>query len=252
MLSEEDISAYAGMLILPSFMAHLERSPFRFADQTLANDGVQALRLFYTGEGRYEEYELQPDKHALSLLRHVCPNCHLEHLRFRDEEPRWRWSRSFQNSGPAMSGGAETAAALRIYFDPGRVSLPVESSRSFDPKQCHVSVTRMEINISRNALQHYVATWLDLWDDHSEAVSEKLLPDLDVMAGGFTFHRNKLGGEFTVLNDETLRDLFCYCRLSKTLEELQALVRPDFGSVETSISDEGLHFKLLAVNSETR
>ncbi len=234
-LSEDDISTYAGTLILPSFMAHLERSPFRFAEQS---SGAESICLSYTGEGRFEEYQLHPEKHALPLLQSIFPAGRLEQIHFRNGESLWRWSDDF---GP----DPEAPTMMRLYFWPTHEALPETRFRRFDPKLCHVSVTRMEIWIAAEVVQHYFAEWQQLITN----VTDPALPTLEAIAGGFAFHTKKLGGEFTFQNDDSFRDLFRYCGLTKSLEELSTLVRPQFDSPETSISDEGLRFKLASVHS---
>ncbi len=269
-LTEEDISAYAGTLILPSFMAHLERSPFRFSEQKYGAGGSEPLRLSYTGEGRYEEFFLHPEKHALPLLKSICPNGNLKRIRFRDGEPRWRWSDDFRRSDHGSpcddsesSVGGEDKPLLRVYFDPAHETLPDGLSRRFDPRQCHVSVTRMEIRISEEVIRNYISTWLSLLEHGEGNVAEGTmpesllsttpltasLPEMEAVAGGFQFQSGKLGGEFTLQNDETFRDIFRYCSLAKILEELTPLVRPDLDSPETLVTSEGLRFRLRAVDS---
>lgn len=247
-LSEEEISAYAGTLILPSFMAHLERAPFRFGEQASNVDGLQPLKISYVGEGRYEEFFIHPEKHASPILQSVCPNSDPERIRFRQGETLWRWSSDFWNGRDDKLESAEQQPTLmRIYFESVAQTLPDDIFHRFDPKQCYVSVTRMEIFLSKEVIREYFSAWLNLLENNSYEKRSDVLPEIEAIAGGFVFHGHRLGGEFVLQDNETLRDMFRFCGLAKSLDELSSLVRPDLDAPETEISDDGLRFRLVPV-----
>jgi hypothetical protein len=68
-----DVAAYAASLLLPAYVSHLRLAPLTFASQAPNRDGREPLVLTYVGEGRLEEYRLDPKEHALGLIRLVAP-----------------------------------------------------------------------------------------------------------------------------------------------------------------------------------
>lgn len=233
LITESDVDAYVSTLLLPSYMSHLQRQPFRFGRPRAAADR-QSLLITYHGEGRVEEYEIDAKRHAIGLLKSLCPGIRLEALRIPDAETIWNWSGDYGRD-------ANDSVSMRLYFDPVPQSLPPETVDRFEPARCHVSVSRMEMFIGRPVLERYFAAWID----YLEGTGAGSMPELEAMAGGVRFYGARLGGELSLQDDEMFRDLLRFCGLARSLEEVSGNVRYDMDHAETEIDEDGFRFRLV-------
>ena len=250
-LSEEDISAYAGTLILPSFMAHLERMPFRFAEQASNVDGLQPLKICYVGDGRLEDFFIHPEKHALSMLAAVCHGLDAKQIRVCKNGTIWRWSHHFGGT-PVEENEDIPVSRMRVYFESTPRILPSEISIRFDPRHCYVSVTRKELFLAREVVQGYIAAWFDLFSRNGNEQKTDNPVVVEPIAGGFAFHNNRFGGELVLQDDEIFTDLLRFCGLGKSLEELSSIIRPDLDSPELEINDDGLRIRLAVIKASEK
>lgn len=241
LIEEAEIDAYVSTLLLPPYMSHLRRLPFRFDDQPPNPDGFQPLIVTYTGQGRVEEYPIHPEKHAVELLRSLCPAMDPASIRIDENEPIWNWSPSYSLSRDEDENAVESA--MRLYFEPAVPMLPVDDSESFDPKQCYVSVSRKEMFLGRPVLNDYFAAWLHRISGENERKHFDL--DIELIGGGVTFRDGRLGGQFFLQDDPSFRDLLRFSGLSRTLEDVAGTVRLDLDVSETEIDIDGFRFRLV-------
>lgn len=242
LIEEADVEAYVSTLLLPPYMSHLTRSPFRFDRQPPNPDGLQPLVVTYIGEGRVEEYRIHPEKHAPGLLRTICPAMDLQSIRIEAAEPVWDWSPSYA-AADGEDDESDGVAAMRIHFEPVFSTLDRETPGTFDPEECYVSVSRKEMLIGRTVLGAYFAAWIDRISGENErkhAVSE-----FELIGGGLTFRDERLGGQFFLQDGPAFRELLRFSGLSRILDDVAGIVRLDLDESETEIDLDGFRFRLV-------
>lgn len=99
-----DVVAYAAMLLLPAYLAHLELAPFEILRQSPVRDGREPLVLAYLGEGRLEQFALDPHDHALGLIQFLAPGIDTSRVQLPQDDAAWLW--------PAPDDGR----SLRVHF----------------------------------------------------------------------------------------------------------------------------------------
>lgn len=240
LLTEEDIDHYIGTVLLPSYMSHLKREPFRFDGPSSENNGCRTLRIQYYGDGRVEEYEIEPENHALKMLQSTGLSLNGESIRISREDPIWNWSSAYTRTATDDDDTElSERISLRIYFEPTFEKLGIDATKAFDPRRCHVSVSRKEMFLGREVMQRYFAAWLERLGD------EPGLPEMETGPGGWTFHGIRLGGEFVLQENDIFRDLLCFSGLARTLRSVSDQVRLDLSDAETEQDEDGIRFRLV-------
>ncbi len=233
-IEESEIEAFAGTLILPTYMSHLSLAPFQLANQPHNADGKQPFILTYVGDGRVEQLAVDPHKHALDLLRFVFPTLDREALRIPVGHPIWIWSNS-----------ATSGENLRLFFEPIRQTLDAAPDpHRFSPFQTYVSVSRKELFIGMQIITEYFQAWIrSLTNDPEDGTNLTL----ERTATGIGFSTSKLGGELLVENDAVFQDILRFSGLKTPLAEIAPLALPDLDSPETQIGEAGILFRLKPV-----
>lgn len=230
-LSEEDVQAYAGTLILPSYLSHLRLAPFRFAAQSESCHGQEPLRLTYLGEGRLEEFLLQPKEHTLAMIRFVCPGIDASRIQLPRDDAHWHWTTT-----------AEPPEKMRVYFAP--TTRRLRGAGSLPPSdEAYVSVSRGHVFIGRSVVKSYLEAWLaSLGID--EAVTEF---DFGTPSSDIEFTAGAIGGQ-TYLSDQVMaEDLIRFAGLDRALAYVSAFVQLDLDSMGREgggIDEEGIYIHL--------
>lgn len=256
-IEEIDISAYAATLILPSYMSHLQLSPFRFAAQRSANTGEQPLTLTYTGPGRIEQFDLSPLEHAMDLLCHTCPGLHRDRVQLPKQGAIWSWppasEKKTSNNLPVVitpgdDASAESNANMRLFFRPV-VDTLAESiigddaeikTQSFPPEKAYLSVSRSEIFLHIDVVTAYFRTWLAYLGvpDDTNAMSCR------ATVCGFLAESPYLTIEATITPNQLFQDLLRFAGLSRWFDELGNDIAPDLDADDTTMTDCGLRVPL--------
>jgi len=210
-LDEADVEAYAGSLVLPSYLSHLRLAPFRFRDQSENCDGQQPLKLTYCGEGRLEEFLLHPNGHVLDMIRFACPRIKTSKIRLPQDDAKWYWSPS-----------ADPPEPMRVYFEPTTRSLSGAEPLPPSPA-AYVSVSRRHVFIGRSIVESYLKAWFEsLGIDYSEARFE-----FDTPSGGIEFAASSFGGQMFLADDVIAGELIRYAGLQRPLSYVSDCVELD-------------------------
>jgi hypothetical protein len=202
-LEPSDVEAYAASLLLPPYLAHLELAPFSFASQAANRDGREPLVLTYVGEGRLEEYPLEPRAHALPMIRFAAPRIVASRVQLPRDDASWFWS-----------DAADAGRSMRIYFAPTAAVLGTPSDR-IESGLSYVSVSRGHIRIGRAAVEHYLQARLR----HLGLDDDSLRVEMGGPCEGVEFSAAKIGGQM-LLDEIAIQDLLCFTRLEKVLAAL--------------------------------
>ncbi|MGL4594589.1 MAG: hypothetical protein ACRCUY_07670 [Thermoguttaceae bacterium] len=255
-LSELDIDKYASILILPSYMSHLRRVPFQFDLSQANQNGHEPIVITYQGEGRIEEIRLSPKKHASALLCSICPALQLEQIQIEPCESKamWQWSRDFGQeqisfrSVPSQLHESSmkhlfSPIMMRIYFEPISPEQKSETSHNFKPEIGYVSVSKRELFIGTELIQHYFAAWLEQLTGKSDSSLDPL-PHVEPVSGGFRFISNQFGGELLLHENATFKNLLHFAKLDQSLRQVAEIVRIPFDSNDVKIDGDGIRFRL--------
>jgi hypothetical protein len=227
-LTEPDVEAYAGTLVLPPYLSHLRLAPLRLAGLPPTANGREPLWLTYVGEGRIEEHRLEPQEHALPLIRSVCPGAIAARVRLPDDDALWRWT--VQGQTPQ----------LRIYFSPSKPQLGQEAARPWG-QESYVSVSRGHAFIERPVVEAYLAAWL-----------KRLGLDAEGLAWTFPnasrdveFAAEHFGGQWT-LDDDSAADMIVFSGLGRMLAEVSPFVRIAMGAAgaNAGVCEGGVYMPL--------
>jgi hypothetical protein len=231
LVSQHDVQAYAGTLLLPSYLSHLRLGPFEFSAQGENRDGQEPLRLTYVGAGRLEEVLLEPKQHALGLIRHVCPNIDASRIQLPRDDASWHWTTS-----------AERPEPMRVYFAPttrrlSSISPPIPS------EEAYVSVSRGHVFIGRRVVQSYLEAWLA-----SLGISDPLAEfDFGTPSGEVEFRAGAVGGQLSLSDDVLAEDIMRFAGLEKPLGYVSELVELDLrsaGEDGSGVYDDGIYIHL--------
>lgn len=244
LLTESEIDVYVASLLLPPYLSHLSRVPFRFDLQEDNVDGREPLLVTYLGEGRLEEYRLKPEEHAFGLLKSILPDLDASAIRFSPSGPIW--SRGPGRTISTDSDSLTNISGLRVFFETTFSGIDETDTPQFAPPEAYVSVSRQELFISRSTLARYLAAWMDRIAGKNEDEEAIAKPELQLVGGGYSFQGLQLGGEFLLQNDIVFQDLLRFSGLSRALEEIRHLARLDMEAGETEISDDGIRLTLVS------
>jgi hypothetical protein len=202
-LEPSDVEAYAASLLLPPYLAHLKLAPFTFSSQVPNRDGREPLVLTYVGEGRLEEYPLDPRTHALPMIQSVAPGIVASRVQLPRDDANWFWT-----------AAADTGGTMRIYFAPTAAVLGMPSDR-IESGESYVSVSRGYIRIGRAAAERYLRARLR----HLGLDDSTLQVEMGAPCEGVEFCSGAIGGQM-LLDEVAVRDLLCFTRLEKILAAL--------------------------------
>ena len=231
LLSEADVEAYAGSLVLPSYLSHLRLGPFKFHEQSENSDGQQPLKLTYCGEGRLEEFLLHPRDHVLDMIRFACPQIKTSRIRLPQDDAKWYWSPS-----------ADPPEPMRIYFEPTTRSLCGSDSLPPSP-EAYVSVSRRHVFIGRSIVESYLKAWFEsLGIDEAGAQFE-----FDTPSGGIEFTASAVGGQMFLSDDVIAGELIRYAGVDRPLSYVRDWVELDLDSApqdKCGIHRDGVYIQL--------
>jgi hypothetical protein len=235
-LTETDVEAYAGTLVLPSYLAHLCLGPFQFAAQTPNADGREPLVLTYLGEGRLEEHALEPDAHTLAMIRFMAPGLPIERIELPKDDACWRWSEE-----------GEAESCLRVYFAPLAPALKKTMAGPVG-QAAYVSVSRCQVFLGRAVIEAYVTAWLEHLGIEAAAAFEFGTPDAAI-----EFRAGPVGGQLLVDDRTTIEDLLHFAGLEKPLAQLRPFVAMELDRGLTSpgvLQNDGLYLPLVRRDEE--
>ncbi len=234
-LQASDVEAYAASLLLPSYVAHLQLQSIDFSTQARNCHGCEPLRLTYVGEGRLEELSLDPEQHALAMIRFRLPGIDTSRLHLPRDEATWSWA-----------AHGEHSESMRIFFAPttevlGRRVAP-NSAASVPLPNAYVSVTRGHAFVGRTAVEAYLRAWLD----HLGLTRDTLQCQWESPSGGIEFRSDGLGGELLLDNFPMARDMLHFAGLDTVLAQVADLVefRDDDRDSFPTIAEEGVYLPL--------
>jgi hypothetical protein len=228
---ETDVAAYATTLLLPGYLAHLELAPVEICQQIPVRDGREPLVLTYRGEGRLEQFPLDPRAHALGLIRFLCPGVDTSRIQLPQDDAAWLW--------PAP----DDPHALRVYFSATAQVL----NRSLDApvgQQAFVSVSRLTTFVGRSIVERYLHAWLE----HLNLAADGLVMALGMPSGEVEFRAGAVAGQMLVDDPVSAGDLLHFAGLDRRLEELADLVRLDFSQPPVGpygVREDGVYLRLV-------
>ena len=229
---ERDVEAYAGTLVLPSYLAHLSLGPFRLADQAANRDGREPLMLTYHGEGRLEEYRLDPREHALAMIRFAAAGINPARVQLPQDDAAWHWG-----------AGDEPREAVRVYFAPTVRALGATLGRPIG-QEGYVSVSRRQVWAGRPVVEAYVKAWLErLGIDAKGAEFEFATP-----SSGIEFVAGLVGGQMLVDDRMTIEDLLRFAGLDQVVAQVHEFVALDLGSPAedgSGVFEDGVYLRLI-------
>jgi hypothetical protein len=231
--SPADVKSYAATLILPSYLAHLQLAELDFANQAAHRDGCEPLVLRYRGEGRVEDYELDPQKHALGMIRFFCPTIDPGRVQLPKDDARWFW--------PSATNAEQV---MRIYFSPVAGTLGRTSPRP-QFSEAYVSVSRGHVFLGLPAVQAYLAAWLE----HIGLSTDQLSMESGVASGAIEFRAGRIGGQLFVDQLAVAEDLIGFAGLRSTLSEVRTVAALDLQSPggRCGAFADGVYFPLSTV-----
>ncbi len=243
LITETEIDVYVASQLLPPYLSHLSRVPFRFDIQSPTVTGREPLVVTYLGEGRLEEYRLKPEEHAGGLLKSILPSLDETNIRFSPDGPVWS-----RNPGLTISSDPDSMTqidGLRIFFETTFTTIDETDTQQFAPPEAYVSVSRQELFLSKNTLARYLAAWMSRIAGRCDNDDHPAKPELQIIGGGYSFQSVQLGGEFLPENDAVFQDLLRFSGLRRALDAIGGMVRLDMETGDTEISEEGLRLSLL-------
>ena len=239
LFDEGAVEGYAGTLVLPAYLAHLELKPFNFASQAANGDGREPLVLTYVGEGRLEEYRLDPKDHALAVIQFVCPGVVASRVQLPQDDACWHWS-------PA----AESGRPMRVYFAPTSQTLNERMGRPL-AQDAYVSVSRGHVFIGRPVAEAYIRAWLRrLGLDDGGASFDFAGP-----SAAIEFEAGSVGGQMFLDDEVSIRDLLQFAGLDAVLAPLGEIAQLDLDSSRqdgSGVLADGIYVKLAAQADEGR
>ena len=228
---ESDIEAYAATLLLPSYLAHLQLAPLRFAEQAPVRDGREPLVLTYLGEGRLEQYGLDPREHALGLIRFLSPGIDTSRIQLPQDDAAWLWP------DPA------DCHAMRIYFS---ATAQVLNQSLDEPigQQAYVSVSQQIAFVGRPVLDRYLRAWLG----RLAIADDDLTLGLGAASGALEFQAGPVVGQMLVDDEVSSADLLRFAGLDRIVAELSGTVALDAAPPRCKpygVRDDGVYLRLV-------
>ena len=236
-LTEGDVEAYAATLVLPPYLAHLRLAPFRFDAQACNGDGQEPLLLTYSGEGRIEEYSLDPEQHVLSMIRSVCPKIDESRIQLPRDDACWHWT----NSG-------EADEKMRIYFGPTTEVLH-GSTTPVRSEEAYVSVSRGHAFVGRTVVESYLKTWLA----RLGIEAEEIRCDFETPSAGIEFAAGAVGGQMFLDDDVVAEDLMRFAGLDRAMARVKDFVEIDLDAWgDCGVCRDGIYISLSQLDGQSR
>ncbi len=228
-LTESDVEAYAATLVLPPYLAHLQLQPFRFAVQEDNCDGAEMLQLTYSGDGRMEEYGLEPERHVLSMIRSVCAEIDELRIQLPRDDASWHWAAS-----------DEADARMRIYFGPTTEVLH-QSTTPVPSEEAYVSVSRRHAFIGRAVVESYLKAWLRRLGIEAAEIH----CDFETPSAGIEFTAGPVGGQMFLDDNVVAEDLMRFAGLDRALDHIKDFVEIDLDAPEDcGVHQDGIYISL--------
>ncbi|MCL2349165.1 MAG: hypothetical protein FWC50_13000 [Planctomycetaceae bacterium] len=250
-IEEADISAYAGTLLLPSYMSHLRLTPFRFANQPRQKPGESNLVLTYIGPGRVEEIRLSPKENALELLCYTCRGLLRDKIKLPDHGGIWNVPVMTRNPCP---GKPETPVVIlpeeedvsdndivplmRLFFQPVKAELGMTTPIPFAPDKAYFSISRKELFLHRDVIVAYFAAWFNELGLETQSSSQEIL--CVPTSCGYEISTPFIAVEWAIEPDEIFQDVLRFAGLAPGLNEWENSIQLKLDSPETQMTDRGL------------
>lgn len=275
-IDRRELENYARGLLLPPFLSHLTLESFR-SDRLPGNrDGREPLLLFYSGQGRFEEFPLVAVEHAPAILRRMSLGIDLEKVVFSSAGAIWNWG-SAPNFGAGSekeewvsdASSSETASdsfsppfhddlfppeknsangtILRVFFSAKSSRLRRVSQNNYPGEAAYVSVSRREIFLAHDVLGDYlIDRCREILRPDSPARTEELSPAVDVenFAGTILFRFGPLGGSLVPDDPEIFDDLILYSGLERPLAHVADFVTANPKTGRVILDAAGLRLRL--------
>jgi len=250
-IQESEISTFAGTLILPDYMSHLQLVPFRFASQPPDRNSDQSLVLTYTAPGRIEEFELEGKDHAIDLLCYTCTELKREQIKPPEKGALWSWPSAYhhelfgnqdqETENAEKIENNDKNKIMRVFFEPVEPVLGVSSPVPIPPEKAHLSISRKELFFHREVIIAYFCSRIA-----SLGVSLKADDvQLSLTPLGFLCSSSTICWEWGPEPDRIFHDIVHFADLGHWLKMFQKLISPVLGSFETSISENGLSIRII-------
>lgn len=230
-VTEADVEAYASSLVLPGYLAHLQLAPFEFGRQAVNSDGLEPLRLTYSGEGRLEEFAIDPADHVVPMLRSVCPEIEISRIRLPHDDAGWHWDPS-----------GDPPPRMRIYFEPVTRSLYGYDNSPPSP-EAYVSVTRGHVFIDRATVESYIRAWLEILQIDNTSIEFSF----DTPSGGVEFTTGTVGGELFLSDDVIADELIRFAGMKQALVHVSDWAQLNLDSRvpdNSQIRNDGIYIQL--------
>ncbi len=248
-LTERDIAAYTNTLLMPSYMSHLCRETLDIDNQPQNVNGKESLKIYYSGEGRFEEISLDPDNHALAILSSLT--CKPDPGKILlPSDSIWTWSASEKYP-------EDHSFTVNLYFKPKNELLDRESPIIYSPREAYASVSRRELFLGNQVIKKYVLERIrNVLAEDSPLLRDPVFlyekDDVDSLNGfefsragdGYRFRFDNIAGELIFDSIDIVRDLVHFARLDRALQYLSEFVCIDWKQVRPEISQEGFSLAL--------
>ena len=250
-IEEADISAYAGTLLLPSYMSHLRLTPFRFANQPRQKPGESNLVLTYIGPGRVEEIRLSPKENALELLCYTCRGLQRDKIKLPDHGGIWNMPVASKNlhadngETPVIIlpeeddvSGDDAVPLMRIFFQPVKAELGITTHAPFAPDKAYFSISRKELFLHRDVIVAYFAAWFHELGLETQSSAQEIL--CVPTSCGYEISTPFVSAEWAIEPNGIFQDVLRFAGLADWLNEWGDSIQLKLDSPETQMIDRGL------------
>lgn len=231
LLTQSDVEAYAATLVLPPYLSHLRLGPFEFSSQVANSDGLEPLEVTYVGEGRLENFSMEPAEHALGMIQSVCPGIDTSRIRLPRNDASWFWTAAEQAS-----------RAMRVYFSPTAQTLNASGGGPPSP-QGYVSVSAGHVFIPQSVVEAYIGAWLKQLGIGRQDVDF----EFGTPSGCIEFTADAVGGEMCLDDEVVAEDLMRFSGLDRALADVSDFAQVDLESAATGkcgVFEDGIYISL--------
>ena len=205
-IQPEDVTRYMATVIVPGFLRNLRLEPVHFNTHSLNKDGTQALKLIYKAAGRVEELDLDPEEHALPLLREVLPSLALQNVNLVENSTLWTWNDE----------------VMQIHFQVQ--TPPVTIDEMIPTEEAYLSVSRREIFLSQKLFRRYFACkYAQLGLNFPEHAEVAWNPSV----GGILCHAEKVSSQLVFTDTEAIEEILGFAHLTDILPSVESWVNTD-------------------------
>lgn len=227
-IHESDISSYMASHFLPDYFQNMRMEKIVFDPGKLNWNGTQPLVLTYSVPGRVEDFELHPQKHAFSILRHLHPFFQEEKAAFIPNASLWIWD----------------SQMMRIHFMLKELETQ-PSGEVYGASDAYVSFSRRKIFLSFDVIQEYLAAQFGKLGLEMGAEDPIRWDD---SIGGLVYRSGNVTVQWVLSDCEALQDLLRFLGLDSVLSQMEDFVDSRFrvGQItEASLSESGLTIPLV-------